>query len=150
MPDAPDLVMVGKSLTAIQCEWIAVNGLKDRVIPIQGAGNEALRALYSQAALLLFPSLAEGFGWPILEAQACGCTVVTARRAPMPEVGGAAAHYCNPRNFIESAALLRCVLQSGPQARLEILEKNRANVARFSTDAMIRGYLNLYERMLTN
>lgn len=150
MPDAPDLVMVGKSLTAAQREWIEVNGLKERVISIQGAGNEALRALYSQAALLLFPSLAEGFGWPILEAQACGCTVVTARRAPMPEVGGTAAYYCNPRNYVESAALLRRVLRSDSQARLETLEKNRANVARFSTDAMICGYLNLYERMLAN
>ena len=150
MPDAPDLVMVGKPLFEPQRTWIEVNGLKNRVISIEGAGNEQLRALYSQAALLLFPSLAEGFGWPILEAQASGCTVVTANRPPMPEVGGSGAHYCNPRNFIESAALLQRVLQAGRRARTETMETDRANVARFSTDAMIRGYLKLYERLLSN
>lgn len=150
MPDAPDLVMVGKPLPDSQRAWIAENGLRDRVITMEGADNEQLRALYSQAALLLFPSLAEGFGWPILEAQACGCTVVTANRQPMPEVGGNAAYYCNPRNFIESAALLHRVLVSSPQVRAETSERNRANVARFSTDAMIRGYMKLYERLLAN
>lgn len=50
-------------------------------------------ALYNSAAALLFPSHAEGFGWPILEALACGCPVITTDRAPMTEVGGEAAEY---------------------------------------------------------
>ena len=59
----------------------------------RAVGNEALAALYSGAELLLFPSLEEGFGWPIIEAQASGCRVVTTGKAPMTEVGGNAAFY---------------------------------------------------------
>jgi len=54
------------------------------------ASDSLVVALYSQAAALLFPSHAEGFGWPILEALACGCPVITTDRRPMTEVGGKA------------------------------------------------------------
>jgi glycosyltransferase involved in cell wall biosynthesis len=55
--------------------------------------SETLEALYSLAAALLFPSLAEGFGWPIVEAMACGCPVLTTAAPPMNEIGGSVAHY---------------------------------------------------------
>jgi glycosyltransferase involved in cell wall biosynthesis len=55
--------------------------------------DRALCAAYSGARLLVFPSLAEGFGWPIAEALACGCMVLTTGEAPMTEVGGSAAFY---------------------------------------------------------
>ena len=67
------------------------------VIPLTNVDNETLRALYSAAELLLFPSLEEGFGWPIVEAQACGCRVVTSQKAPMTEAGGDAAFYLPER-----------------------------------------------------
>ena len=52
-----------------------------------------MQAVYSRARALLFPSLAEGFGWPLVEAQACGCPVITTDEPPMNEVAGDAAHY---------------------------------------------------------
>lgn len=52
------------------------------------ADDDLIVALYNQASALLFPSHAEGFGWPILEALACGCPVITTNRPPMTEVGG--------------------------------------------------------------
>jgi glycosyltransferase involved in cell wall biosynthesis len=52
------------------------------------ADDDLVVALYNQASALLFPSHAEGFGWPILEALACGCPVITTNRPPMTEVGG--------------------------------------------------------------
>ncbi len=55
--------------------------------------DRAVCAAYSAARLLIFPSLAEGFGWPIAEALACGCMVLTTDAAPMTEVGGDAAFY---------------------------------------------------------
>lgn len=55
-----------------------------------------LAALYAGAAAFVFPSLAEGFGLPVLEAMACGAPVVTSNRSSLPEVAGAAALLCDP------------------------------------------------------
>ncbi|RYY08102.1 MAG: glycosyltransferase, partial [Alphaproteobacteria bacterium] len=52
---------------------------------------DVVHAAYSRAAALLFPSLAEGFGWPIIEAMALGCPVISSDRASMPGVCGDAA-----------------------------------------------------------
>ncbi len=54
-----------------------------KVLFFQNLDNRTLQAAYSYARALLFPSLAEGFGWPLIEAQACGCPVVTTDDAPM-------------------------------------------------------------------
>ncbi|MDF4201870.1 glycosyltransferase family 1 protein [Maribacter sp. SA7] len=58
--------------------------------------NHILLNAYQGASLFLFPSLAEGFGWPIAEAMACACPVITTNAAPMNEVGGKAAIYIDP------------------------------------------------------
>jgi len=61
--------------------------------------DEDLAVVYSGAQALVFPSLYEGFGFPALEAMACGCPVVLSRRASLPEVGGPAALYLdNPHD----------------------------------------------------
>jgi glycosyltransferase involved in cell wall biosynthesis len=60
---------------------------------LTGLPTEAIQAAYSMAKMLIFPSIAEGFGWPIAEAMACGCPVLTTGEAPMTEVGGDAAIY---------------------------------------------------------
>ena len=60
---------------------------------LTGLTDEQVCAAYSAARLMIFPSLAEGFGWPIAEAMACGCSVLTTGEAPMTEVGGDAAFY---------------------------------------------------------
>jgi len=150
MPDAPDLVMVGPALPDEQCRWIGAHGLGERVLVVGQVGNEGLRALYSCAELLLFPSLAEGFGWPILEAQACDCLVVTANCSSMPEVGGSGAYYCDPRDVSSSAAVLQHVLSAGAHEKSQRLAQTRANVARFSTEAMIHSYRKLYEQLLAS
>lgn len=59
----------------------------------RGVTNQALKAAYSSAGLLLFSRLAEGFGWPIIEAQACGRPVLTTAEPPMNENGGPVCGY---------------------------------------------------------
>jgi glycosyltransferase involved in cell wall biosynthesis len=88
-----DLVLVGAADPAMR-EWISQRPeLECRIHILDRACDSLLVVLYNQAAALLFPSHAEGFGWPILEALACGCPVVTTDAAPMTEVGGQAASY---------------------------------------------------------
>lgn len=61
-----------------------------------GVPTALVCAAYSTAEAFIFPSVAEGFGWPIIEAMACGCTVLTTNDAPMTEVGGESAVYIPP------------------------------------------------------
>jgi glycosyltransferase involved in cell wall biosynthesis len=69
-----------------------------------------LRELYRGAAAVLFPSLAEGFGIPVLEGMATGTPVIAARATSLPEVGGDAAFYFDPTNREEMAMALENVL----------------------------------------
>jgi glycosyltransferase involved in cell wall biosynthesis len=109
---------------------------------------EDLQALYSLAAVLLFPSLQEGFGWPILEAMACGCPVVTTGKAPMTEVGGAAASYIDPSKILESANALNRVLCWSPEQRRATIERGFENLRRFTRDAFAAHYLSAYREVL--
>ena len=73
-------------------------GLRDRVQVLGYVDRSSLRDLYRNARALLYPSLHEGFGLPILEAMACGCPVLTADRTAMPEVAGDAAILVSPES----------------------------------------------------
>jgi glycosyltransferase involved in cell wall biosynthesis len=137
------LVMVGKPWTAEMRGFVIAHRMTDVVLELTGATDEDLRALYSTAEMLLFPSLQEGFGWPIIEAQSCGCPVVTSNRPPMNEVGGDAAIYVDPENSELAAATVKRTLAKVLGAR----ESSLRNAARFSESAMIGGYLSLYERV---
>jgi glycosyltransferase involved in cell wall biosynthesis len=134
--------MVGKPWTAEMRQFILENRMGEVTLELTGVADEDLRALYSTATMLLFPSLQEGFGWPIVEAQACGCPVATSRRSPMDEVGGNAAIYVDPENPESAAAILHQALPGLAGMR----ESSMANAARFRS-GMVDSYLSLYERV---
>lgn len=136
------LVMVGKPWTAEMRRFVLEHGMSDVTTVLTGVANEDLRALYSTATMMLFPSLHEGFGWPIVEAQACGCPVATSRRSPMEEVAGAAAIFINPDNPESAAASLRHALERVADMR----EASLLNAARFRS-GMVERYLSVYERV---
>ncbi|MEP6502119.1 MAG: glycosyltransferase [Betaproteobacteria bacterium] len=122
----------------------------------QGLRPDLLEALYSHARALLFPSLAEGFGWPIAEALACGCPVVTTGAAPMTEIGGTAAVYLSRLAHgddilawaEQSAPALVAVLRGEPAARARAAAAGRARAAAFGAAAAIERYLSIYRRVL--
>ncbi|MCT4535235.1 glycosyltransferase family 1 protein [Halodesulfovibrio sp.] len=67
----------------------------EKIIPLGHVSDTLLAHLYSNATCLIYPSAYEGFGLPVLEAMQCGCPVITARNASLPEVGGDAVCYIN-------------------------------------------------------
>lgn len=138
-----NLVMAGKPFTAPMRQFVAEQGLEDRVRELTGLTNEQLRALYSQAEALIFPSLYEGFGLPIIEAQACGCPVFTSDRAPMTEVGGDAAVYLNPTQPEQAAQVIVDNLGRAEQMKAAGME----NVKRFSTERMLDEYIQIYRQV---
>lgn len=139
----PKMVMVGMPWTDEMRRFVSDNGLNDVTFELPGISDEDLRALYSAAVMLLFPSLDEGFGWPIIEAQACGCPVLTSARAPMDEVGGAAAIYVDPEDPEVAAASAILALDREADLRQESVR----NAARFNITDMIEGYLTVYEKV---
>jgi len=87
-------------------------------VRIARLSDAELRAAYTGAAALLFPSRYEGFGLVILEAMACGCPVVTCRNSALPEVAGDAALYVGEDAPEQLAAAMRAVLDPTERERL--------------------------------
>lgn len=138
------LVMVGKPLAPEMVERIRSLQLEDQVQVLLSIDNESLRALYSGATALLFPSLAEGFGWPVIEAQACGCPVFTSDLPPLSEIGGSeSAVYLDPSQPQQAAQHMAEHLPMGESRR----QAGLANAQRFSTDQMIDSYLRVYHQL---
>lgn len=132
------LVLAGKAWDADLAAAVAGSSLAGRIDAVVDADSETLCALYARADFLLFPSLAEGFGWPIAEAMACGCPVVTTGRAPMTEVGGEAALYLD--DPADAAGCARRIVESlGP--RDERAARGLRQSERFDAAAMQAGYL---------
>lgn len=105
--------------------------------------DDDLPAVYSGAALFVFPSLHEGFGLPLLEAMACGVPVVTSNISSMPEVAGAAAVLVNPRDADGlAAAIARLLRDEGLRDRLR--EAGIARAREFSWEATARRTLDAY------
>lgn len=154
LPSEPYLLHVGgtqwyKNRAGVIAAHAALGTSAPRLeIVSGGVSNEQLAALYSGAELLLFPSLEEGFGWPIVEAQACGCRVVTTGKPPMTEVGGDAAFYVSdPSDPSGLAACVRRVLAQDAATRRAAVTAGIENGARFSTGRMIREYRAIYDEL---
>ncbi|MGJ7498562.1 glycosyltransferase [Variovorax sp. RT4R15] len=97
------LVLVGPVLAPDTVALAQELGVAHLILAVQDVSHKQLCALYSRATALLFPSLQEGFGWPVIEAQACGCPVFTSDLAPMNEIAGAGACYIDPNDAAATA-----------------------------------------------
>lgn len=130
LPDAPPLLLAGrKGWLFEQTQARAAElGLESRVIWRQNIGDDDLPALYNLAALLVMPSFYEGFGFPPLEAMACGTVTIVSDRSSLPEVVGDVGLQINPDDPAALAEALEKALMDETwraAARLAGLERAR-------------------------
>lgn len=102
------------------------------IISLGYLSDEDLAAVYSGATALVFPSIYEGFGLPVAEAQACGCPVVTTQKASLAEVGGNAALYVERPDDIDELARLLKRLAEEPSLCDELSRKGLEHAQQFS------------------
>lgn len=137
------MVTAGRPLSSEIYAWCRENNLMD-VVELSNVSNEELRILYSGAAALLFPSWEEGFGWPVLEAQACGCPVITSNRPPMSEIAGDGAILIDPaRHESIHEAVSACI-----DNRDALVNAGFRNLEKFSLHEVIRKYEVFYRHAL--
>ncbi len=150
------LWMVGDSPTPGLRALAKAVAPKGKVYFLSGLSNRQLQAVYSLSKGLIFPSLAEGFGWPIAEAMACGCPVLTTGAAPMTEVGGSAVTYIpvmpqgeGVHEWASSAADALIGMLNAPTEHKEQMRENGFEQVRlFNADKAITAYENIYHRIM--
>ena len=140
------LVLAGRRFWDLEDfdQTIAGLGLAPHVIELGYVRQADLLALYGAASLFVFPSLWEGFGFPVLEAMKCGTPVVTSDISCLPEIAGGAAELVNPTD-VEQIARAMASVTSNPAARSEMIRKGLAQAARFTWEASAMKTVELYQ-----
>ncbi len=123
-------------------------GIGDRVVFPGWVDDATLDTLYSNALGLIFPSLMEGFGLPILEAMQCGCPVATSNRSSMPEIGGDAAIYFDPT---DEAAIADAIttLSTDSLLRDRLSAAGLARAAEFNWDRTADATVAIYKELIS-
>lgn len=111
--------------------------------------DEELVGLYKNAKCFVMPSLEEGFGIPLLEAMACGCPVVSSNAGSLPEVGGDAALYFDPK---ESSDMIKKISQvlDNEKLRQQLIQKGLNKYKQFSWQKLAKETLEVYENCISS
>ncbi len=126
---------------------VETEGLENRVIFADFVEDEVLPYLYNAAAALVFPSLYEGFGLPVVEAMACGTAVIASDIPPMREIAAEAAilaDSCKPDEL--AAAILRVLTEDA--LRKEMMRKGPIQAKRFSGRDSANKTLEIFKKAL--
>ena len=128
---------------------VAALGLQDRVRFTGYAPDDDLPLWYNAADLLVFPSLYEGFGLPVVEAMACGTPVVASNSSSIPEAVGAAGLLFNPQDVAELANRITAVLHN-PNLAATMREKGLKQAKRFSWPRAGQETAEVYRKAMMN
>jgi glycosyltransferase involved in cell wall biosynthesis len=148
--EEPDLQLVfaGAPLTADLLRLAKKVGVYERLVQVPRPDVKVIEALYSRAVALLFPSRFEGFGWPPIEAQACGCPVVCSDIPPLVEVLG---HSAILKPIGDETGMAQAIrrLAMDTEFREGMRQAGFENArSRFQMSRMISQYVSLYREVL--
>jgi len=144
----PALVMAGiqaKERPSLG-ERIERLGVAEKVLVLEKLPADELPLLYRGALALIYPSLVEGFGLPVVEAQAAGTPVIASRASAVLEVAGDGALFFDPRDGADLARRIIDVVESD-RLRHDLVERGRRNSERFSWRRSALEVLSIYERV---
>ncbi len=148
MPRLPEYRLIKVGLfTQAQKRLIENSNLRDRILTFEGISEEALIEIYNVADALLFPSFFEGFGWPVLEAMACGCPVICSKTSALPEVAGDAAKYIDPYSETDFGEAIEEVLGNSG-LRSDLIERGLKQAAKFRWQETARKVIEVYKKMM--
>lgn len=153
------LLLIGQPPSGILREKYEQSPWKKDIHFFSDIDDQAVSIAYSGATVFLFPSIAEGFGWPIAEAMASGTLVVTTNEAPMLEVAGDAAFLIERRPLQDSqqeewtdgaALVLNKAITLKETERAEALQKGLINISRFNLEDALDRIEHIYKQVLNN
>jgi glycosyltransferase involved in cell wall biosynthesis len=122
-------------------------GIADDVVFVGGVPLEQTVDFYRAADALVYPSLNETFGLPILEAMACGCPVVTSNISAMPETAGGAAVLADPK---EPASIAKAIIEAASPGRDRLRDLGLRRAAEFTWGATGASTLDVYREVALN
>jgi glycosyltransferase involved in cell wall biosynthesis len=146
------------ALNGVKCRLRIIGPLNDeQIAALKGNGidyenrtgltDAELKEEYLNADIVVFCSTYEGFGLPIIEAQATGTPLITSNLSPMREVAGEGALLADPYDPESIRKAIRRLIDE-PETRDSVVEKGRANVQRFSSDRIAGRYAELYSEVI--
>lgn len=148
------LIMIGAKPSAEMLVETSASPWANDIHFISGLTDAYVRYAYSGASVFLFPSLAEGFGWPIAEAMGCGCPVITTDAAPMTEVAGGAALLLDKRTPENSknwpaagAVLVETIMSFSAEERKAFVDRSLHMAQRFSAAAALDKIESIYKNI---
>jgi len=122
-------------------DMLRERGLEDSVLVLESVSDQLLPDLYRAARVFVYPSFAEGFGIPPLEAMACGTPVVTSNTTALSEVVGSGGLAVNPHKHEEIAAAISAILVD-PALSSRLVTEGLKQAQKWSWDNAARNYLD--------
>lgn len=135
------IVFAGAPLTTDEQSFRQSHPFGDRIVSIVRPSHALLNRLYCQAHALLFPSLFEGFGYPVIEAQTCHCPVIASTTTSIPEVAGQGALFADPTDLDTFADHVRSL--EDPSTRSSLVALGCANARRYAQEQVAEAYSRL-------
>ena len=121
-------------------------GIHHRVVSLQGLSVSDMRCLYSHADVFVFPSLYEGFGFPVVEAMACGVPVITSKGTALQEIADSAAVLVDPHNDEELGCAMQHVIED-QETRCTLKRKGIARAKTFTWERAAEQTWQVYSRI---
>lgn len=145
------LVIVGRQDRSVTdlAALIKKHGMEGKIIITGFVADEDLPYLYTAATAYVFPSLAEGFGLPPLEAMACKIPVISSSVSCMPEILGDAALYFNPYDIADISSAITKIMNE-KQLRERLTKKGLKQISKYSWEKMAEETLILYNKIKNN